>query len=148
MRLLWVIPLGAASATAANAVFYYLVTAGFGEEFLFPNQFPPPDLAAMPVNDVIIFSVIFSLGAGIVFAQVSNLARKPIRIYLVIAIVTLFLSFAVPLSISSPPVAMSHKLVLVALHVLGAMGVVGTLVALGRGNNRGNPGQADAELRA
>ena len=65
MKLLWVIPLAMTVATAANVVFYYVVTAGFGEEPLVPNRFPPPAYAALPVMVVISLTVFGTLGAGL-----------------------------------------------------------------------------------
>ena len=130
-KLTWVIPASVAVATTANVVFYFLVTSILGWELLFPNEASPPGLSAMPVNDVIIFSVIFSLGAGAVYAAVLAIASRPIGLYIVISAVVLLLSFAMPMSISSPPVEILDKLVLVAMHIIGAVSVVGVLVSLG-----------------
>ena len=133
MKLLWVIPLAMTVATAANVVFYYVVTAGFGEEPLVPNRFPPPAYAALPVMVVISLTVFGTLGAGIVFGIVSKLARRPLRVYLGISVAMLLLSFVPTLTLPSPPVELSHKLVLGAMHIIAAIAVVSTLIALGRG---------------
>ena len=133
MKLLWVIPLAIAVATAANIVFYYVVTAGFGEEPLIPHRSPPPDYAPLPVMVVIFLTVSGTLGAGIVFGIVSKLARRPIRVYLGISVVMLLLSFVPILTLPSPPVELSHKLVLGTMHIIAAIAVVSTLIALGRG---------------
>jgi hypothetical protein len=89
-------------------------------------------LSQLPVNDIILFTVVFASAAGIVFVIVSQMARQPIRTYLKIATVALFLSFIPPLLAPSPPVAVVVKLSLVMMHIIGAMAVVTVLVGLGR----------------
>jgi len=59
--------IAATIATAANSIFYFFVTRFLGEPLLFPEHFPPPETSPIPVTDVMIFSVIFSIGAGIMF---------------------------------------------------------------------------------
>ena len=86
----------------------------------------------LPLSDIIIFSVVFASAAGVVFVIVSQMAKQPIRTYLKIATVALFLSFIPPLSAPSPPVEMIVKLSLVAMHIIGAIAVVGVLIGLGR----------------
>ncbi len=131
-KLWWAIPLAMFFGTATNVVFYYFVTILLGEPLLFPEQFPPPETSPLHVTDVIIFSFIFSLGAGLVFTLMAAFSRRPVRTYLVISTITLLLSFVLPLSIPSPPVTMQAKLTLVAMHVIGAIVVVGTLIFLSR----------------
>ena len=131
-RLWWVIPVAAALAATANVIFYYIVTRWLGEPLLFPEQFPPPETSPMPVADVIIFSLIFSLSAAFVFVLVANFSRRPIRTYLIISSIVLVLSFILPLMAPTPPVTMPAKLTLVAMHIIGAIAVVGTLVGLSR----------------
>ncbi|HLF90798.1 MAG TPA: DUF6069 family protein [Anaerolineales bacterium] len=131
-RLWRVIPFAAAIATTANVVFYFFVTRVLGEPLLFPEQFPPPETSPMPVTEVIIFSVIFSVGAGIVFMLIANFSQRPIRAFLIISTIVLILSFALPLKIPTPPVTLPAKLTLVTMHIIGAIAVVGTLIGLGR----------------
>lgn len=131
-RLVWVVPLATAVAITANVIFYYILTRWLKIELKFPSQTPERTLTPMPVYDVILFSLIFALGAGVVFVLVTQLAQRPLRTYLVIATAVLFLSFVLPLRIPSPPVAMVDKLSLVAMHIIGAIAVVGVLVGLGR----------------
>lgn len=131
-RLWWVIPVATALATAANVIFYYVVTRWLGEPLLFPEQFPPPETSPMPVTDVIIFSLIFSLGAAFVFVLAANFSRRPIRTYLIISSIVLVLSFILPLMAPTPPVTMPAKLTLVTMHIIGAFAVVGTLIGLSR----------------
>lgn len=129
-RLIWMVLAATTIATIANAIFYFILTGWLGLGLMFPSQTPQRTLSPMPVGDVIIFSVIFALGAGIVFVVVTRVARRPVRTYVLIAAAVLLLSFALPLTIPSPPVAMIDKLSLVAMHIVGAFMVVGTLIGL------------------
>ncbi|HRQ39125.1 MAG TPA: DUF6069 family protein [Chloroflexota bacterium] len=147
-RLVWVVPLATAVAPTANIILYTIITRWFqidlligGEEAEFWWQ-PPVGSSEtvvwqLPVSDIILFSVVFASAAGIVFVIVSQLAQRPIRTYLKIATVALFLSFIPPLLAPSPPVAMTVKLSLVAMHIVGAIAVVGVLIGLGRKSYRG-----------
>jgi len=131
-RLMWVVPLAIIASTLANIVFFFILTNWLGESLLMKNQFPPPVLVSMGVGDVILFSVIFSLGAGIVYAIISHLSDRPERPFIIISTVVLLLSFLLPLKIPTPPIAMSAKLSLAAMHIIGAVVVVGLLIGLER----------------
>ena len=142
-RLAWVVPLATAVAVTANVIFYYIITRWLHIDLLMGGEaaelwWQPPVgdsetvLSQLPVNDIILFSVVFASAAGIVFVIVSQMARRPIRTYLKIATVALFLSFIPPLSAPSPPVAMVVKLSLVTMHIIGAMAVVAVLVRFSR----------------
>ena len=113
-----------------------LSTRLLGEPLLFPEQFPPPETVPMPVSDVVIFSVIFALGAAIVFALVAHFSQRPIKTYLIISTTVLILSFALPLKAPTPPVTMPAKLTLLAMHIIGAIAVVGTMIGLARQKKR------------
>jgi hypothetical protein len=133
VRRIWLaIPIAAVIASSANVIFYFFVTRFLGEPLLFPEQFPPPETSPMPVIDVIIFSVIFSIGAGMVFFIITKLSHRPIRTFLIVSVIVLILSLALPLQIPTPPVTMSAKLILVTMHIIGAIAVVGTLIGLGK----------------
>lgn len=133
-KLWWVIPVATAAATAANAIFYFFVTRILGEPLLFPEQFPPLDTSPMPVGDVILFSILFSLGASLVFALVAGFNDHPVRTFLIISTVVLVLSCFLPLKAPTPPVTLPAKLTLVAMHVIGAIVVVGMLIGLSKRN--------------
>jgi len=132
-RLAWVVPLATTGAVTANLIFYFIITRWLHIGLRFPTEAPGRILSAtLPAGDIVLFSVIFSLGAGIVFVVVTQSARRPIRTYLIIASAVLLGSFLLPLKIPSPPVAMIDKLSLVAMHIIGAIAVVSVLVGLGR----------------
>jgi hypothetical protein len=127
-----VVPFAAAAATIANVVFYYLLTRGLGEPLLMLSDSPTRDLVPMPAWEVVLFSLIFSIPAGIVFAILARANKKPVRNFMIISLVVLVLSIFLPLRMPTPPVAMTAKLGLVTMHVIGAIVVVGTLVLASR----------------
>ncbi len=135
-RLLWIVPLSMAAAmaaaTAANVIFYFILTEWIGEPLLMKAQFPPPIVTPMGVDEVILFSLIFSLGAGLVYAFLCAVSSKPEQTFILVSAVVLLVSFALPLMMPTPPVAMSAKYSLVIMHIIGAVVVVGMLVGLGR----------------
>jgi hypothetical protein len=122
--------IGSISAIAANVIYYLLVTGIFGIPMLAPEQFPPPELSPIPVTDVVLFSIIFSLGAGLVFLLVANYSRRPAQVYLgiclAVLIISLFLPFMMP-----PLVPRSTPVVLASMHVLGAVVLVPIIIAIG-----------------
>ena len=130
-RQLLAILLGFISAAAANGIFYLLVTGLLGFQMVAPEQFPPPELSPIPVTDVVLFSFIFSLGAGLVFLVVADLSRRPAPVYLGISLVVLVISLFLPFRMPRPPVPISTPVVLASMHVIGAAVLVPILIALG-----------------
>lgn len=130
-RQLLAILVGFISAAAANVIFYLLVTGLLGVPMVAPEQFPPPELSLIPVTDVILFSFIFSLGAGVVFLVVANLSRRPAPVYLGISLVVLVISLFLPFRMPRPPVPVSTPIVLASMHVIGAALLVPILIAVG-----------------
>ena len=131
-RLLWVVPIAVAAATFANVIFYFILTKWLGEPLLMGNEFPPPLLTPMDVTDVILVSIIFSLAASFVYAFLSAVTQRPERNFIIISAVVLLASFGPLLGVPNSPVALSARLGLVAMHIIGAVVVVGLLVGLGR----------------
>ncbi len=131
-RLLWVVPTASFVAIIANVIFYFIVTRWLNEPLLMLDEFPRLASKGMGVDEVILFSVIFSLGAGLVYAGLSVLMARPERTFLVVSIAVLLVSLALPFKAPTPPVAMSAKLSLVMMHIIGAAVVIPLLVGLGR----------------
>lgn len=133
-RLWWVVPIAVAAATLANVIFYFILTRWLGEPLLMLDRFPPPvqPLVPMPVDEVILFSVIFALGAGLVYLGVSAVSDRPNRNFIIISSVVLAISCLLPLKVPTPPIAMSAKFSLIAMHIIGAIVVVSLLIGLGR----------------
>jgi uncharacterized protein DUF6069 len=84
----------------------------------------------LTVSLVAITSVIGTLGAAIIFAIIGLFARRPMRLFSIVATVVLVLSFVMPATVPGVPVAM--RLSLAVMHVV-AWGVsVGLLTTLAR----------------
>ena len=130
-RQLLAIVIASMSAIVANVIYYLLATELLGIPMVAPEQFPPPELGPIPVSDVVIFSVIFSFGASLVFRIVANISPRPAQVYLAISLVVLILSLFLPFMMPTPPVPMSTKLVLASMHVLGAAVLLPILIAFG-----------------
>jgi hypothetical protein len=130
-RQLQAIFIGSISAIAANVIFYLLATELLGIPMVAPEQYPPPELGLIPATDVVIFSVIFSFGASLVFLIVVNISRRPAQVYLAISLVVLIFSLFLPFRMPRPPVPMSTPVVLASMHVLGAAVLVPILIVVG-----------------
>ena len=131
-RYLWFVPASVAAATLANVVFYFVLTKWLGETLLMGNELPPPLLTPMEVWEVILFSIIFSSGASFAYVLLSLLTQRPERNFIIISGVVLSVSIVPLLFVPNSPVAMSARLSLVTMHIIGAVVVVGLLVGLGR----------------
>jgi len=129
-KLIWVGPLSVAAATLANVFFYYFVTRVLQIRLYAPEQFPPPQLSPIPVTDVVIFSLIFSGGAVIIYWLIVRYRIRPLKTYIIVCLVVLVLSLLLPLKIPTPPVPISTKWSLMTMHVIGGIVVVGVLVSM------------------
>lgn len=130
-RQLLAVLLASFTATAANVILYFILKNLIGVEFIAPEQFPPPEVSPLPVTDVIIFSVVFSAGAGLVFLIVANTARRPAHVFSIISVMVLILSCFLPLKIPTPPIPMLTRLSLVSMHILGAVVLVPLIIIIG-----------------
>jgi hypothetical protein len=128
-RLPGVALLAALAAALANALIYF-AASGLGtisQSVLLPS---PMGLSPLTVGLVVITSAIGSIGASIVFAVMGLLARRPVRMFRIIAAVVLALSLVPPATVPGVPVAM--RLSLAVMHVVAWAVSVGLLTALAR----------------
>ena len=123
--------IGTLVATAANVIYYLLATGLFGIPMLALEQFPPPELSPIPVTDEVLFSFIFSFGAGVVLLIVANFTRRPAQVYLVITLIVLIISLFQPFMMPTPPIPLSTPVVLASMHILDAAVLVPILIGLG-----------------
>ena len=79
---------------------------------------------------VAISSVVGAIGAAVVFAVIGLFARRPVRLFRIVATVVLVLSFAMPATVPGVPVAMI--LSLEVMHVVAWAVSVGLLTTLAR----------------
>jgi hypothetical protein len=128
-RLPGVTLLAALAAALANALVYF-AASGLGtisQSVLLPS---PMGESPLTVSLVAITSVIGTLEAAIIFAIIGLFARRPMRLFSIVATVVLVLSFVMPATVPGVPVAM--RLSLAVMHVV-AWGVsVGLLTTLAR----------------
>ncbi len=121
--------LAAVAAVAANVLVYFAASAlGFiPESTLIPTA---DGESPLTVGMVAIASVIGAVGAAIVFAVIGLFARRPVRVFRIVAVVVLVLSFATPLTIASAPLSMI--LSMEVMHVAAWVVIVGLLTKLAR----------------
>jgi hypothetical protein len=130
-RVAWgrLVPVGllaALVAAVANAV-VYLVAASAGampQEIVVNGQGP----ITLPV--VVALSAQGAVAATIVYALVGRFARRPVRVFRVVAAVVLVLSLVPPFTITGAPISMILALEL--MHVVAAVVIVGLLTTMAR----------------
>ncbi|UCD41411.1 MAG: hypothetical protein JSV69_12670 [Chloroflexota bacterium] len=130
-RQLLAIVLGSISAIVANVVYYFILKDFVGIEFIAPEESPPPEVSPLPATDVVIFSIIFSAGASILFLILASTVRRPALIFVTISLVVLVLSLFLPLFMPTPPIPLSTELSLASMHILGAAVLVPVLAMIG-----------------
>jgi hypothetical protein len=72
--------------------------------------------------------------AAIVYALIGRFSKHPIRVFRVVALIALLLSFAMPLSAMqfTPPADVTTIVVLLVMHVVAAMITIGMFTTLAR----------------
>jgi len=127
-RLWWVTPLTIVAASAANLVVYFIATALFEG----PRRFT----LLGPVN-IIASTAVYLIGAAIVYALIGRFARRPIRLFRVVSVVALLLSFLAPVSAALTMPApdapdATTVVVLMVMHIVAAVVTVGLFTRLAR----------------
>ena len=125
-RLLWVAPLTAAVAAVANLALYFIADA-LGA---FPDTVHRPNGQALGSGPVIGVTIMGVVAAAIVFAVLGRFSARPIRLFRIIALVALVLSFAPAFGIAGAGAAYIGSLLL--MHVIAALAAVGFFTALAR----------------
>ena len=121
--------LTAVAAALANALVYF-AASGLGtisQSVLLPSAV---GVSPLTVGLVVITSIIGAIGAAIVFAIIGLFARRPVRLFRIVAAVVLVLSFTMPATVPGVPVAM--RLSLAVMHVVVWAVSVGLLTTLAR----------------
>ena len=119
----------AAAAAIANSLIYFMASAlGFiPESVLIPTAGGESPLT---VGMVVVASVLGAVGAAVVFAVIGLFARRPVRLFRIVAVLALALSFATPLTIPGAPLAMI--LSMEVMHVVAWAVIVGLLTTMAR----------------
>jgi hypothetical protein len=140
-RLLPVALLSALLAAVANTL-VYLAASGLGfipQSVLLPS---PSGEAPLTASLVATTSVMGTVGATIVFAIIGLFARRPVRLFRIVAAVALVLSLVMPATVPGMPVAM--RLSLALMHVVAWVVIVGLLTTLA---GRAKPTSAEGGRR-
>ena len=123
-RLVVVALLTAVAAAGANAV-VHLVAAAAGampQDVVVNGQGP----ITLPV--VAALSAQGAVAGAVVYALICRFARRPVRVFRVVAVVALVLSLAGPFTIPGAPISMIVALEL--MHVVAAAVIVGLLTTM------------------
>ena len=131
-RLLWVVPAAVAAATLANVIFYFILTQWIGEPLLMAGENRPSVMAPMDVWEVVLVSIIFASAASFVYLILILLTQRPERNFIIVSAAVLLVSFVPLIGVPNSPVALSARLGLITMHIIGAVVVVGVLAGLGR----------------
>ena len=124
-RLWWASLLAGVGAAAINAVIYVIASAAGA----IPATVLVPGLnLPVTVVPVVLNSFVPAILAAIFLALLQRFARRPIRLFRIIAAVLLVLSFANPFTIPGAPIAMI--LVLDLMHIVAAAAIVGVLTTV------------------
>lgn len=107
--------IAAVAAAGANGLLF-LIGSAFG---LFPETIVIP-ASGQPVSiiPVLFMSVVAAVGGGLVYALLSRFAKQPKRIFRILALLILILSFGAPTVFPNAPV--SYYIALNVLHVVAA----------------------------
>lgn len=125
-RLVWVAPLAAAVAAVANVALYFIADA-LGA---FPDTVQLPNGQALGPGPVIGVTIMGVVAAAIVFAVLGRFSARPIRLFRIVALVALVLSFAPTFGIAGAGAAYIGSLLL--MHVIAALAAVGFFTTLAR----------------
>jgi hypothetical protein len=121
--------LAALGAAVINAGIYF-GASGLGLISHSPPLPTPGGEQPLTVASVAIGSTVGAVGAAIVFALIGLFARRPVRLFRIVATVVLAISLVDPLIIPGVPVAM--LLLLMVMHVVTWSVSVGLLTTLAR----------------
>lgn len=119
-KILWVAPLAGAIAAGINSVLF-LIGSAIG--LMDASVLVPGMNAPIMVTQVIMSSFIPSLIAGLVLAGMNYFLNKPLKIFRIVALVLLILSFSNPF-MAIPGIPLGMGLWLNLMHVV----VAGTVV--------------------
>ena len=119
----WLLLVGAVSAVlSASATAIVLASSLLGEVVIPPGE-------TVTFGQVVVASVAGAVGAVVVFAVISRIARRPIRVFVGFAAVGLLLSF-VPIALAGATGSSAGTLAF--MHVVAAATYIGLLTTLSR----------------
>jgi hypothetical protein len=125
-KLWWVGPL-----TVFSAVIGVLIVRAIAMAILPPPYAPGLAMIMIPI----VLTVVFCTGAVIVFALVGRFAKNPVRTFIIISVVFLFISFIPDLLVASmgasmPGATWGYAITLMIMHVVAGFITVFMLIKL------------------
>ena len=128
-RLPVITVLAAVVSAVTNALVYFAASAvgTISQDVVLPAL---TGESPITVGMVVLSTVIGAVGAGTVFAIIGRFARRPMRLFVVVAIGVLVFSFVGPATIPGAPLSM--VLSMEAMHVVAWAVIVGLLTTLAR----------------
>jgi hypothetical protein len=123
-KLWWVGPL-----TVLSAVVGVLIVRGIAMAILPPPY--APGLAMIFIS--ILLTVVLCTAAVVVYALVARFAKNPIRTYIIISVVFLFISFIPDIAVASAPMpgaGWPYSITLMIMHVVAGFITVYMLIKL------------------
>ena len=126
-KIWWVTLVAAGVAAVINAIIFIIGDAlgAFPKTVLLPSNNEPLSLGA-----VIFISIVGVIAGGIVFAVIGRFSRRPIRLFTIVALVFLVLSFGSPFSVPNAPAG--YIIALLLMHVVAGLAIIGLLTTLAR----------------
>ena len=129
-RLLWAGPLVALAAALAN-LFFYFISRALGGQYLLPADVAGTQLEPMPAWMPALAALLLGLADALLFAMLVRFARRPVTIFLSVALTALIVSFGAPAGLPAGTPA-STRWLLAGMNVLTALILTVGLLALSR----------------
>ncbi len=120
----------AAASAIGNLALLAIARGGLGMELVLAVAPDSPELAPLPVQKVVLASVLPALVGAVLLALIARFTARPMRFFGPLAAVVLVLSMGGPASIPVEEPATSWILGL--MHVISAVAIVGVLAAMTR----------------
>ncbi len=127
---LWWVGIVAGVVSAVGNLIFFFITSVAGISYMIPIE-NPDVLEPLPATVVAIASFVPAIGATILFALLGRFLSQGVRIFTIISIVFLVLSFAMPFTLPAA-VPMATKIALNVMHVISGVAIVGVLLKLGK----------------
>lgn len=134
--LAWAGPLAVLLAVLFNAL-YFLTTKALGEQYLLPLDESAARFGPMPLGMPLLTTAAIGLAAVLFFAFLIRFARRPVTVFLSVAVTALVVSFGGPFNLPAAP--LQTKLLLCGMNVCTAVLLSGGMLLLSRSqkSNRG-----------
>jgi hypothetical protein len=116
--------LGGGLAVAGNLLLYLLARFVFGLGLIMPPIPPATEPAPLLLAPVVLLSFVPGLGAAVVYWLLGKFSANPRRLFLIVSVVLLLLSFAGPFAL---PVALSTQIILNLMHIVAGAAIIGAL---------------------